>query len=704
MGSGSPERAKNGPALMLAAAVILLLCLFSGEIRDTDVWMHLKSGQFILENRALAVPDPFSYTSGMGSDQYPGERITRHFNHTHEWLSQVVMYLIYLAAGFPGLVAVRAALLILACLLTGWLAFRRSGDFTFSLAATLAAAGMAFHFAQSRPFLATFVFVMSTIAVLETRRWMVLLPPLFLVWANCHSGFVTGWLVLGAYCGEALIRRLRRDPMEDERPLWLTAAACVLLSGVNPNGFRVVQVLHYYTISGIQTNNLEWQRPVFWEPGIYSFLLFGSLLVLLMAGRRARPVDWLLFLGFAAMSLMAVRHTVFVGLVAPVVMAAYLPKWRALPAVALLLVTATLVIQNLAPAVAAGNTLAFRAAEWQVPSGAADFLQAHQIKDSMFNNYEAGGYLAWRLWPTQRVFIDGRGLSEEAFADYQRILMNTDGNGGSAERLLRKYGIRVLVVEGFDYLSGQVYPLVAELTGSPGTEWRLVYADSKGVVIMRRPPPGIEPLDTPGALFRSLSRQCEEHLRHDPRRPRCARGLSEFYAAKGDPAQAERWMAYYLNRKAGPDPEAAQIYHSLRVTSLNNQALLLQTQGNLADAEQLFRQAVTIAETMLGPDHADTAGSLNNLAGLLESKGDIAGAEALYRRALAIAEKTLGPDHPHTATSLDNLAVLLDAKGDFSAAEPLYRRALAISQKALGPDHPTTQTIRQSLAVLSNRR
>ena len=689
---------------MLAGAVILLVCLFSGEVRDTDVWMHLRSGQFILENRALAVPDPFSYTSSMGSERYPGELITRRFNHTHEWLSQLAMCVIYLTAGFPGLVAVRAALLIFVCLLTGWLAFRRAGDFTIGLAATLAAGGAAFHFAQSRPFLATFVFVMSTLAVLESRRPMYLLPPLFLLWANCHSGFVMGWLVLGAYCGEALIRRLRRDPIADERRLWLTAAACVLLSGVNPNGFRVVQVLYYYTISGIQTNNLEWQRPMFWEPGIYSFLLFGSLLVLLMAGRRARPLDWLLYLGFAATSLMAVRHTIFIGLVAPVVIAAYLPKWRALPAAALLSVTAALAVQNLAPAVAAGNTLAFRAAQWQVPSGAADFLQSHQIQDRMFNNYEAGGYLAWRLWPMQRVFIDGRGLSEEAFADYQRILMNTDGNGGNAERLLLKYGIRVLVVEGFDYLSGQVYPLVAELIGSSGAEWRLVYADSKGVVIMHRPPPEIAPLDIPGALFHSLSGQCEEHLRHDPARPRCARGLSEFYAAKGEAGRAERWMEYYLDRKAGPDPEAAQIYHSLRVTSLNNQAFSLQEQGDLAGAERLLRRAVAVAETSLGPDHDDTAGSLNNLAGLLESKGDLAGAEALYRRALAIAEKVLGPDHPHTATSLDNLAVLLDAKGDFSAAEPLYRRALAVSQKALGPDHPTTQTIRQSLAALSNRR
>src|ERR1039457_5581810 len=89
------------PLLSMLAAVLLLL-LFSGEIRDTDIFWHLKTGQYILQTHALPVPDPFSYTSV--STAYPGEEVTRRFNLTHEWLSQVVMYLVYTAAGFPGLV------------------------------------------------------------------------------------------------------------------------------------------------------------------------------------------------------------------------------------------------------------------------------------------------------------------------------------------------------------------------------------------------------------------------------------------------------------------------------------------------------------------------------------------------------------------------------------------------------------------------
>ena len=98
-----------------------------------------------------------------------------------------------------------------------------------------------------------------------------------------------------------------------------------------------------------------------------------------------------------------------------------------------------------------GGAFQLRTADWQLPSGAADFMQAHQIGERMFNTYATGGYLVWRLWPMQKDFIDPRGLSEEAFADYNRILFNADSTGGkSAAELIEKYGMQVLVLEGFE--------------------------------------------------------------------------------------------------------------------------------------------------------------------------------------------------------------------------------------------------------------
>ena len=61
-----PPPAWLRPAL-LALTALLLLTWFTGEIADTDIWLHLMTGQHTLEHHALTVPDPFSYTSNLAS-------------------------------------------------------------------------------------------------------------------------------------------------------------------------------------------------------------------------------------------------------------------------------------------------------------------------------------------------------------------------------------------------------------------------------------------------------------------------------------------------------------------------------------------------------------------------------------------------------------------------------------------------------------
>jgi tetratricopeptide (TPR) repeat protein len=135
------------------------------------------------------------------------------------------------------------------------------------------------------------------------------------------------------------------------------------------------------------------------------------------------------------------------------------------------------------------------------------------------------------------------------------------------------------------------------------------------------------------------------------------------------------------------------------VTWLSEAGAAVERAARYTSVTGLWREAASIIETQLGPDHPDTARSLNNLAGLLQAQGDLSGARPLYERALAICEKVLGPDHLNTGGTLNNLA-LLQAQGDLAGARPLYERALAICEKVLGPDHPDTATSLNNLALL----
>src|SRR3954469_9868558 len=77
---------------VLALTVFALFTMFTGEIGDADTWIHLRTGQWIVANHKLPIPDPFAWTTYLGQPVYPAEYATRDLNLKHEWLGQVIVY------------------------------------------------------------------------------------------------------------------------------------------------------------------------------------------------------------------------------------------------------------------------------------------------------------------------------------------------------------------------------------------------------------------------------------------------------------------------------------------------------------------------------------------------------------------------------------------------------------------------------------
>jgi hypothetical protein len=387
-----------------------------------------------------------------------------------------------------------------------------------------------------------------------------LLPPLFLIWANCHGGFVLGWVVLAVYCAEALVARWRNRPLTDERALWVWSAAAVLASGINPNGFRAVEVLLLYRSSAMQSVLLEWARPALWPPPLFVVLLAGAAGAMAWARRTVRLVDWLLLAAFSLAAFTAARNIIFVAFFAPVFLASYLPWKRALPSLAGWITAMALAIV-IFWGIMAGVFFDLRAANWRYPTGAADFLAAHRVSGRMFNTYEYGGYLMWQRWSRERVFIDGRALSDKLFDDYGRILYNHDDSGGkSAGQLLDQYGIEVIVMNTFEYVTGTMYLLAPSLADPAQSEWKLVYRDAQALVWMRHPPAGVTVLDSM-EVFNQMENACSLHLDREPEYPRCARRMAQVFAKMHDFKRAEHWLTEYLDRPHPPDPEAERAYN-----------------------------------------------------------------------------------------------------------------------------------------------
>ena len=85
--------------------------------------------------------------------------------------------------------------------------------------------------------------------------------------------------------------------------------------------------------------------------------------------------------------------------------------------------------------------------------------------------------------------------------------------------------------------------------------------------------------------------------------------------------------------------------------------------GNYASAEDLLRQAATLQEETLGPQHPDLANTFNNLGVVCEITDNPIDAEHYFRRAYTIATATLAPEHPFVATSRKNLHDFCAARG-----------------------------------------
>jgi hypothetical protein len=537
----------------MGLTALFLLAFFSTEAADSDTWWQLAAGKYIWQNHRLPVPDPFSYTTDVGNPLYPGELVTRHFNLTHEWGMQLILYMAEAIGGIGGLVLLRSFLLTFFCSLIGWLAWRRSNSFYWGLAAALLAASVATNATSDRPYLATFVMIPVTMAAYEIRRGLWWLPLGFLIWANCHGGFIMGWAVAVSYCAEGLYQRLKGMPAPDLGKICGISILAVFASFFNPNGFRVLTVILHYQSSPLQTHILEWNHAAWWPPDPHNLLMISTALVLLWARRRVRPADWLLFVLLGAASSMAVRNVIFIGCIGPVVLATYSPRWkRPVPAVWEYAAAALLVLA-LGGRFASGKAFQLHIADWRYPVEAADFLEAHPVPGQMFNLYEQGGYLMWRLWPRKSVFIDGRALNESVWQDYSHIQDNASyPDGRTTEALLSQYGVQVIVMTGFDLL-GQVYNLPVALADPKQTDWKLVYRDNKAVIFMRRPPPEVEPLNSLEAL-NSLEMQCDLLDQHHAGGI-CARSLGGMYLKIGVGERAQWWLGRHLS-KYPKDPVA----------------------------------------------------------------------------------------------------------------------------------------------------
>jgi tetratricopeptide (TPR) repeat protein len=133
-------------------------------------------------------------------------------------------------------------------------------------------------------------------------------------------------------------------------------------------------------------------------------------------------------------------------------------------------------------------------------------------------------------------------------------------------------------------------------------------------------------------------------------------GEAELYKAVGDYGHAEPLLVSSLEMRRKLLPaDNAEI-----AESENDLGELYTLTGAYQKAEPLLLEAFSMRQK-LGQETADVAQSYEALAFLYKSTGRPKDAEQSFRQAVSIYGKTLGGEHPDYANALENLALVTPA-------------------------------------------
>lgn len=454
-GQFSWSRALRIALIGLVFVALAAFLIHSATAINQDLGRHLKTGEIIWQTKSVPKTNLFSYTN----PDFPFIN--------HHWLSEVIFYLLYLAVGFKGLIIFSALTILASFVIVFFVAYRKK-YFLLSVLASFLSISLMLERYDIRPEIFAFLIFAFFLLIFEKNREKIrwhfwLLIPLQLLWVNFHISFGFGLALMFFFFLDRLWAR--------RKPVYLAARnrkidkyiIQILLAGVllglvcflNPNTWRgalyPLNVFQNYGYTIVENQSPWFLEKLMANPLISAFKITAVVLIFsfLVNFRRLRLFYLLSSVLFLILAGLAVRNFPFLGLLAlPVLVgnfssvrqnyARYFVKWeRSGVRVFLRFLTALVIFAILIGSVYAAvfnrYYLKFLKSErfgLSVPVGAGaavDFLKTNKISGRAFNNFDIGSYLIWRLYPGEKVFVDGRPEAYPAqFLQSVYIPMQTD--------------------------------------------------------------------------------------------------------------------------------------------------------------------------------------------------------------------------------------------------------------------------------------
>jgi hypothetical protein len=380
-----------------------------------DLGWHLAAGDLIRERGNIPFQDPWSFT--LGDKQW----------YNLSWLWDVIASVLFQYTKFSGLVffAIACGAVIVGSLTSICL---NSGASIIAVCIAVFSACLLYPsfatppnvYLAASPNISTMLFCVIFYWVCSKRTRWLLLPAMMVLWVNLHGGFLLGFLIVGAFCGAALLRR----DWAGFKIYAFAGLGCLIAIFINPLGWHIYDGVSATLGHFVQANITEWQsyysnitvpgNMLLSIPGIIYILTFVGLELRYKGSRpiplQARLLAWL----FLCLGLYQLRYMSFFFMFSTVPLALHID--RLLPKQP---DKSQIQKSLLAAGILGACALPFTFAQIQPALGLPDmlseqdalYLQTHFSHSRVLNNWNVGGLVIFRTRGSVSVFVDGRGAT-----------------------------------------------------------------------------------------------------------------------------------------------------------------------------------------------------------------------------------------------------------------------------------------------------
>jgi hypothetical protein len=377
-----------------------------------DLGRHLELGKTILTCHCVPRTNLFSFT-------LPNQPFIN-----HHWLSEVVFFLFQSLGGISSIIFFKVVVILLTFFIMIFTVRKKASIFWICVLSVPYILLFSERF-DARPEIFSFLFLSIFILAIERYRQtksftlFYLLPFIQILWTNMHIYFLVGIGLVGFLIIEQLVLYGKKL----DKRLLILAGGLLLLTLVNPNGLSgalyPLEVLHGYGYSIEENQNIFFLNSFFFNVHILIFEIIAPLLLISMAFiYRKKDLFWILSCLFAVVAAgwMIRNFPLFVIITFPAItylfttfekrfLVSVKPASKKVINSCIFLGISCIVLITVINHI---ESPLFGFGFIDPGKVATDFFIKNNIKGPIFNNFDIGSYLIYRLYPQTKVFVDGR--------------------------------------------------------------------------------------------------------------------------------------------------------------------------------------------------------------------------------------------------------------------------------------------------------